>query len=237
MARKAHHVGTLLIVAGIGTLLWAVLVWQWEDPFTAAYTRWQQHKLSSAYDTLYNGYAGTSDRELITVADARKALRREARAFRKNVHSGQAIGRIKVPRMGLNMVLVNGTDHDDLTRGPGRDKRTFMPGEGRLVYVAGHRTTYLAPFSHIDSLRSGDKITLSMPYATLTYSVTKHRVVTATDLSVLKSPRHEVLELQACHPRFFASHRYIAYAKLVSVELRGAAPKVSPTALAAAART
>ena len=53
--------------------------------------------------------------------------------------------------MGLNMILVNGTDHDTLKKGPGRDLRTFMPGENRLVYIAGHRTTYLAPFSHIDS--------------------------------------------------------------------------------------
>jgi LPXTG-site transpeptidase (sortase) family protein len=59
-----------------------------------------------------------------------------------------------------------------------------------------------------------------MPYATFSYRATRHRVVRATDLSVLRSPRHEQLELQACHPRFFASHRYIVYAKLVSVTPR-----------------
>jgi sortase A len=139
--------------------------------------------------------------------------------------------------MGIDMVLVNGTDHDTLKKGPGRDLRSAMPGEGRLVYIAGHRTTYLAPFSHIDSLRNGDPVTLRMPYATFVYSVTGHRVVSANDLSVLKSPGHEVLELQACHPRFFATHRYIAYAKLVSVQMRGAPASVSATALAAAAQT
>jgi sortase A len=126
--------------------------------------------------------------------------------------------------MGIDMVLVNGTDHETLKEGPGRDLRTFMPGENRLVYVAGHRTTYLAPFSHIDALRKGDPVTLEMPYATFQYRVTGSRIVPADDLSVLRSPRHELLELQACHPRFFATHRYIAYAQLVRVEPRGGTP-------------
>ncbi|TMK78194.1 MAG: sortase [Actinobacteria bacterium] len=99
-----------------------------------------------------------------------------------------------------------------------------LPGENRLVYIAGHRTTYLAPFSHIDALRKGDTVTIEVPYASFVYSVTGHRVVRADDLSVLRSPRHEVLELQACHPRFFASHRYIAYARLARVEPRGGTP-------------
>src|SRR5437763_1036792 len=92
--------------------------------------------------------------------------------------------------MSVNMILVNGTDHDTLKKGPGRDLRTFMPGENRLVYIAGHRTTYLAPFSHIDSLRPGDRVILEVPYGTFIYSVTHHRIVNATDLSVLRSPRH-----------------------------------------------
>ena len=122
------------------------------------------------------------------------------------------------------MVLVNGTDHDSLTHGPGRDPQSFMPGQNRLVYVAGHRTTYLAPFSHIDAIRPGDTIRLELPYATFTYRATRHRIVAASDLSVLRSPRHELLELQACHPRFFATHRYIVYAALVSVTPRGGTP-------------
>jgi sortase A len=126
--------------------------------------------------------------------------------------------------MGVNMLVVNGTDHDTLKKGPGRDRRTFMPGENRLVYIAGHRTTYLAPFSHIDRLRSGDRITIEVPYGTFIYAVTRHRIVKSTDLAVLRSPHHELVELQACHPRFFASHRYIAYAHLLRVEPRGAKP-------------
>ena len=122
------------------------------------------------------------------------------------------------------MILVNGTDHDTLMKGPGRDLRTFMPGEGKLVYVAGHRTTYLAPFSHIDRLRRGDSVTVKLPYATFRYRITGHRIVPADDLDVLRSRGREELVLQACHPRFFASHRYLAYARPVRVDPRSGAP-------------
>src|SRR5262249_11768740 len=140
---------------------------------------------------------------------------------RRSMHRGAGIGRIVVPRLGLSMVLVNGTDHDSLKKGPGRDLRTFMPGQRQLVYVAGHRTTYLAPFSHIERLRRGDRIKLQMPYATLVYAVTRHRIVPADDLAVLRSHGREEVELQACHPRFFATHRYIVYGRPIRVTPSG----------------
>jgi sortase A len=221
MRRWIRILGTVLVVAGTLTLVWALVVWQWQDPFTALYTKWRQQQLSGQYEKRARAFdapiAHTS------VSAERHSIAREARRYRLKAKRGEGIGRIKVPRMGVNMILVNGTDHDTLKKGPGRDLRTFMPGENRLVYVAGHRTTYLAPFSHIDRLKKGDRVTLEVPYGTFIYSVTGHRIVKSTDLSVLRSPRHVLVELQACHPRFFASHRYIAYARLIRVEPRGAA--------------
>jgi sortase A len=119
------------------------------------------------------------------------------------------------------MVLVYGTDTETLKRGPGLDPRTFFPGENRLVYVAGHRTTYSAPFSDIESLRNGDVIRVEMPYGTFTYTVTGSRVVADDDLSVLTSRRYEQIALQACHPRFFATNRWITYGRLTKVEPPG----------------
>lgn len=220
--RALRLLGTVLIAAGLLTLVWAFVVWRWQDPFTALYTKWKQHELRSQYDRRVSTFAPPSPGD--SLAATRRNVARAAERYRASSRRGQAIGRILIPRMGLHMIFVNGTDHDTLTKGPGRDQRTYMPGENRLVYIAGHRTTYLAPFSHIDALRPGDRVTLQVPYGTFVYSVTGHRIVKATDLSVLKSPRHELLELQACHPRFFATHRYIAYAKLVRVEPRGGTP-------------
>ena len=222
MRRPIHLLGTLLTVAGVLTLVWALLVWQWQDPFTALYTTWKQHQLATQYNERAQSFTTTISGP--TVAEERASIAREAKRYRMSSKRGQVIGRLRVPRMGVNMLLVNGTDHDTLKKGPGRDGRTFMPGENRLVYIAGHRTTYLAPFSHIDRLRRGDRVTIEVPYGTFIYAVTRHRIVKSTDLSVLRSPRHELVELQACHPRFFASHRYIAYARLLRVEPRGAKP-------------
>jgi sortase A len=221
--RALRIVGTLLVIAGSLTLVWAVLVWQWQDPFTALYTKYKQHQLSTQYTKRVRTFT-TEIPPTPNLAAERTSIARAAKRYRLASKQGQAIGRIHVPRMGVSMVLVNGTDHDTLKQGPGRDERTFMPGENRLVYIAGHRTTYAAPFSHIDRMKTGDRVTIDVPYGTFIYAVTKHRIVKATDLSVLRSPRHEVVELQACHPRFFASHRYIVYARLLRVEPRGAEP-------------
>jgi sortase A len=223
MARPVRICGVLLMVAGVLTLGWAVLVWQWQDPFTAVYTHWEQHRLTQSLDREFAAFRPAAAERSNLIAE-RHAIADDAARFRREAKRGQAIGRIVIGRIGLKMVLVNGTDHDSLTRGPGRDARSFMPGEDRLVYIAGHRTTYLAPFSHIDAIRPGDLITIEMPYATFSYRATRHRIVTASDLSVLRSPRHEQLELQACHPRFFATHRYIVYARLVSVTPRDGVP-------------
>ena len=222
MRRALRITGTLLILGGALTLAWTLLVWQWQDPFTALYTKWKQHQLASQYQKRVEAFSAPI--ATTSLADERRSIKREATRYRASSTRGEAIGRIRIPRMGVNMVLVNGTDHETLKKGPGRDARTFMPGENRLIYIAGHRTTYLAPFSHIDRLKSGDRVTIEVPYGTFIYAVTRHRIVKATDLSVLRSPKHEVVELQACHPRFFASHRYIAYARLLRVEPRGAKP-------------
>jgi sortase A len=235
MRRSARILGTLLVVAGLGTLAWTVTVWLWQDPFTGLYTRYEQHRLGTSLEKQFQVYATRQARAAESIAAERRRLAATAARFRRQAHDGQAIGKIIVPRMGLDMVLVNGTGHDALKKGPGRDQRTFMPGQGQLVYIAGHRTTYLAPFSHIDSLRKGDRITLEMPYATFVYRVTGHRVVAADDLAVLRSTGHELLELQACHPRFFASHRYIAYALPVRVIPRAGRPYSPASAVRATA--
>jgi sortase A len=198
-------------------LAWVVVVWRWQDPFTALYTTWQQDKLAHELNKEFAAF--TPLRAAAGVAE-RDAIAAEAARFRHDTHQGDAIGRIVIGRIGLNMVVVDGTDDASLRKGPGRDLRSYMPGQNRLVYIAGHRTTYLAPFSHINDIRPGDYIRLEMPYATFTYRMTTHRIVPSTDMSVLRSPRHELLELQACHPRFFATHRYIVYAKLVAVKPR-----------------
>ena len=139
MRRLLRIAGTTMVVGGVLTLLWVVVVWQWEDPFTALYTRWQQHRLASSYDERYAKFHPLHPASESLAAE-RRTIAREAARYRRDSKRGEAIGRIKVPRLGLNMILVNGTDHDTLEKGPGRDLRTYMPGEGELA--AGDRVRY-----------------------------------------------------------------------------------------------
>jgi sortase A len=234
MRRFLRILGTLMIVGGVLTLGWAALVWQWQDPFSAFYTHLQQDRLASAYDERAQAYEAhrVTSRDLAAV---RRAIAVEARGYRRSLHTGDAVGRLKIGRIGVSMIVVQGTDHDTLKKGPGHYPTTGLPGEGRLIYVAGHRTTYLAPFSHIDSIRQGDYVSFELPYATFIYRVTRHYVVASSDTRVLVNHGVEILRLQACHPRFFASHRYIVDAKLVAVEPRGGERFAVSARLAAAA--
>jgi len=234
--RVMRITGTLLLAAGVAVLVWVLVVWRWQDPFTALYTTWKQHQLSQSYEHRAEAFRlpePTSKAAAARVVTAEQ-IRAQARRYRLATKRGQPVGRLHVPRLGLNMVVVDGTDHDSLTKGPGLDRRTYMPGEGQLVYIAGHRTTYLAPFAHIERMKAGDDVSLELPYGTFRYRVFMHKIVGANDLSVLKSHGREVVELQACHPRFFASHRYIVYARLMQIDPRGA-PPITPPARALAA--
>jgi sortase A len=224
MKRAARVLGMVFLAAGLLGLAWTITVWRWQDPFTAVYTRYEQAKLDRSLERQISAYRIAPRRVESTVVREQRLVAAAAAAERRRAQVGQAIGRIVVPRMGLDMVVVNGTDEETLKKGPGRYLGSALPGQGRLVYIAGHRTTYLAPFSKIDQLHKGDRVTIVMPYATFVYRVTGFRIVPANDLGVLRSPGHELLELQACHPRFFATHRFIAFALPVEVIPRGGRP-------------
>ncbi len=208
MRRLLRLLGALLIVLGAGTLAWAGATWLWKDPFTTAYTALEQRELTQAYRSRAEDFPPP----LTASGGSEPDVGETARRYRQSLRPGEPVARLRVPRLGIDMIVVEGTSPEPLKRGPGRHRETFLPGEGELVYIAGHRTTYSAPFSHIDRLREGDEVVLELPYGTFEYRITGHRIVEATDVHVLRSQGREVIALQACHPRFFASQRYIAYA-------------------------
>jgi sortase A len=237
--RFLRVVGATLIAIGAAALAWAALVWKWEDPFTAAVTWYEQRQLADAYDDVRRSHAPSVDvldawRQAqrggrtaeTTLAVVEQALRAEAARYRRGLRPGEPVGRLRIRKLGLDVVAVEGTDKDSLKKGPGRHRSTAAPGEGELVYVAGHRTTYGAPFSHIDRLQRGDRVMFELPYATFEYAVTGRRIVPATYIQALRSRGREEIALQACWPRFFASHRIIVYAAPVRVVVPGEMPLV-----------
>jgi sortase A len=220
MRRK---IGFLLLGSGVVVLTWlAVTIW-WGDPITSLYTAYEQHGLSSRLASADRRWAVAHQSSRFHLAASSSVskdqrLRREATAYARSLKDGAAVGRIVIPRIHLNMVVVQGTSESDLARGPGHydaasGETTGLPGMGRVIAIAGHRTTYLHPFRHIDDLRSGDKIYLLMPYGSFRYTVYFHKVVSSDDWSILRHRPFEKLVLSACHPLYSASHRWIVFAR------------------------
>jgi sortase A len=202
MKSVARPAAAVLAVAGTLVLAWVAATLVWGEPFTAVAAARAQSELRAELAATDRGNPSLS-------------LERRAVSFRKHIHQGDAFGRLVVPRLGLRSVVVQGTSRRDLTRGPGHYRITSLPGLGGTVAIAGHRTTYLRPFRHIDRLRAGDRITLEMPYGTFTYVVYGHRIVDDRDWSIIRRRPWEKLVLSACHPLYSASHRYVVFARLI----------------------
>jgi len=129
---------------------------------------------------------------------------------------GYAIGIIQIPKIGLEKYLVEGTGESDLQKGPGHYTGTPLPGQPGNVAIAGHRTTYGAPFYNLDALKPGDPIRITMSSGTTyTYDVTGSTVVSPSDVAVVAPTKDNRLTLTTCNPRFSATTRLIISAGLV----------------------
>ncbi len=120
-------------------------------------------------------------------------------------------------------MFIEGTDAGDLRAGPGHYPGTPLPGQSGTVAIAGHRTTYGAPFRKVDKLRPRDEIVLTMPYGEFTYRVERTRIVPPTAVWVTQRVSYDRLILSACHPLYSAEKRIVVFARLVRSIPRGAA--------------
>ncbi len=130
---------------------------------------------------------------------------------------GDAVAILLIPRIHLDMVVVEGTDTESLKKGPGHYANTAYPWQDHgTVGIAGHRTTYLHPFYSLDALRPGDPITLETEYGTFRYLVTRSEIIAPSDGSVLDQTRRATLVLTTCNPRYSASQRLVVFADRVN---------------------
>ena len=129
------------------------------------------------------------------------------------------IGDIRIPVIGLNQVVVEGTNTPDLRKGPGHYMGTPLPGQAGNAAIAGHRTTYGHPFYNLDSVKVGDPIVLTTLQGIFVYDATKSFVVSPSDTSVVDNVIANQLTLTTCNPRFSASTRLVVQAKLAHSQL------------------
>ena len=201
--------GSALVVAGLLVLADVAVTMAWQEPVSALRGARAQHRLAGELRRL----------ELAAPARPSTALRVQAaaRAFGRSRRDGDVVAELRIARIGLRAVVVRGTASDDLREGPGLLDGTPLPGEHGTTAIAGHRTTYGAPFRHLDALRRGDRIGLRLPYGSFRYAVEATRIVDPGDLSVLRRVNHDRLVLSACHPLFSAARRIVVLARLVGV--------------------
>ena len=189
MRAALRFAASVMMVSGTLLIADAATTILWQEPLSALLAHRSQARLGRA------------------LAAAPKRVRQ------RRPLPGDAIAKLLIPRIALSSFVVEGSDLANLRRGPGHYPDTSLPGRRGTVAIAGHRTTYGAPFRHIDELRRGDRIFLDMTYGRFVYRVQRSRIVPPTALWVKAPKRHGRLVLTACHPIYSAAKRIVVFAR------------------------
>ena len=221
MRRLARIAAVAMITAGTVLLADVAATLLWKEPLSAAYAAIRQAQASDELDAVSASFI--DDPEVADLRDRGEAGSRQAEQladlFSERLRDGQPIGRISIPAIDAEHVVIQGTDEADLKLGPGHYPDSALPGQGRTVAIAGHRTTYGAPFNRIDDIDVGDPITMEMPYGRFSYVVTKTKIVDPTDTEIVEDRGRDRLVLTSCHPLYSAAQRYAITADLSEFEL------------------
>jgi sortase A len=223
-SRAARWLAFLMILAGALALLDGTITLLWQEPVSALIAKLRQDRLSGDLRQVEQAKPTVvEERALAGIADERARIAYLARALQHSARAGSPVGRIFIPRIGASFVVVNGTGTSELESGPGIYSQSIFPGTGfpgsaATTAIAGHRTTYLAPFRHIDALAAGNTVRLYMPYAHFTYTVVGRRVVQPSDVrAAIADVGYSRVVLSACTPLFSAEKRLLVYARLTRV--------------------
>ena len=215
MRRTLRSFSSVIIGAGALLIADAAVTLAWEEPVTHLFTERQQSVLEGRFQTLRAAPVPADQRQALRqLRGARERVAFLARALDRSAAPGSAIGEIRLPRIDERFVVVKGSGTAALRKGPGSYDGIGLPGTPGTAAIAGHRTTYGAPFHDLDELKPGDPVTVVMPYATFTYRVERTRIVEPDDLSVLTRRRYDRLVLSACHPLYSAQQRIVVLARL-----------------------
>ena len=219
--RARRGLGYAVLVASVLLLVEGAVTLLWQEPFTYFENQQAQDDLRSELRDVESKPLALTATQRQILAETRDIDRRRIRQFGfaaaaldKKTSHGHSLGRLKIDKLGVKLVFIQGTDNVTLQKGPGHYDDTALPGGRGTVGIAGHRTTYGAPFRHIDDLKRGDKIHLDMAYGRFTYIVEKHAIVPPNAVRVLRTRGYNRLVLTACHPLWSDEKRIVVTARL-----------------------
>jgi sortase A len=197
--------GVLLLADVAVTLLW-------QEPVSAFLAARDQNTLERDLNAETRRFSRTVG---ATRPSPRRAVAHAAQSFKARLRVGEAFGRVAMPSLNQSYVVAEGTDAATLRTGPGHYAGSGLPGLRKTVALAGHRTTYMAPFADIDELERGDPIVLNMPYGRFTYRVEGTRIVDPGAFWVTERGQNRLV-LTSCHPPFSAAQRIVVFARLAT---------------------
>jgi sortase A len=207
----------VLIVSGALVLSDAVVTILWLEPLTAVVGLVKRSQINRHWLSYRSAPLSALERRIVnSIVEERQRIAFLARREQRELRTGDGAGRLSIPALGANLLFVQGTDPTSLEEGPGHYPSSALPGLGRTVAIAGHRTTFLAPFRHLDALEPGARIVLTMPYGRFLYIVQYHRIVDPTAWWVTRNVGYDRLVLSACDPLFSAARRLVVFARLTS---------------------
>src|SRR5436305_11631135 len=211
MRRLIRLISSIAIVLGVLLLADAAITLVWQEPVSAVIAMIKRDHINKRFLSYQTAPLSAAYKSKLRVLDERRRMAFLARREEHQLRTGDAAGRITIGKMSLNSLFVQGTNEASLELGPGHYPSTALPGLGRTVAIAGHRTTYLAPFRHLDALRPGERIVVAMPYGRFVYVVQYHRIVSPTAWWVTRGDGYDRLVLSACDPLFSATHRLVVF--------------------------
>ncbi len=182
-SRIARTAPILLVVLGTLLLAEGIITVTWQEPFTSLSAARSQGRLDNDLGTAEERERRLSQARVARLRnDQRKIdafMAERATAVNEKTPPGEALGRLKIDKIDLNLVMVQATGEDSLAKGPSHYTETVLPGRAGIMGIAGHRTTYSAPFRNINELKAGNEIVVTMPYGRFTYKVVGQEIVDA----------------------------------------------------------
>ncbi|HWF72041.1 MAG TPA: class E sortase [Solirubrobacteraceae bacterium] len=226
MRRLVRAISSVLILSGILLVADAGVTLLWQEPVTAVIALVKRGEINKQLVDRPLTLSALDNRVLAGITKTSGRIAFYARLYARRASTGQQIGTIEFPKLHASYGVVQGTDTASLEEGPGHYPATAFPGvPGDTVAIAGHRTTYLAPFRYLNEVQPGDLIVVTMPYAKFTYRVERQQIVTPTSLWITANKGYQRLVLSACNPLYSASQRIAVFARLYEQVPMGAAAR------------